>query len=148
MNMSVIHYVRDIHERSTRRQSDFYVYPYESKYGAADFYRRGSIKYNELGDYLRRIRTITIFKKRHREKLYADFVVGSRNNEKKLNFVLDKRSIPRTTKLPHSHGLDQWPCPKAPTAKSMRMLLDCDLASLATLKSKIFWLKRLFKLRF
>ena len=81
MNMSVIHYVRDIHERSTRRQSDFYVYPYESKYGAADFYRRGLIKYNELGDDLRRLKTITVFKKRLREKLYEDFVVGSGRND-------------------------------------------------------------------
>lgn len=68
-----IRYIRDLHTRETRRQNDFYIYPYETKFGYADFYCRGLVKYNELNENLKRIQTISIFKTRLKEYLYSEY---------------------------------------------------------------------------
>jgi hypothetical protein len=72
-NNVAISYVNEVHNYNTRRRGDFYVYSYNSKYGYADFYRRGLIRYNELPSELKNIHTIKIFKNRISEYLINDW---------------------------------------------------------------------------
>lgn len=69
-NNITIRYVNEIHNYGTRQINNFHIVKYETKYGFADFYRRGLIKYNELNDDIKRFRTLGVFKKRLREFLY------------------------------------------------------------------------------
>jgi hypothetical protein len=73
-NNVAITYVSEVHQYDTRRRGDFYVYGYESRYGAADFYRRGLIKFNELPSNFKTVHSLRVFKNRIREKLYEDFI--------------------------------------------------------------------------
>ena len=69
-------YVNEIHEHGTRHSlsETFYVITHETKYGEADFFRRGLIKFNELPDNIKRLRTLSLFKTHVREFLYEQFV--------------------------------------------------------------------------
>lgn len=69
--------INDIHQRNTRRGTDFYVQPYKTKFGLADFFCRGLLKFNELPDDMRKFKTLIIFKKRLREYVFENFVAES-----------------------------------------------------------------------
>jgi hypothetical protein len=71
-NNVAIRYVNEVHSYNTRRRGDFYVFNFQSRYGYADFYRRGLIKYNELPSELKDIHSLKIFKSRLREFLFRD----------------------------------------------------------------------------
>lgn len=75
-NNITLQYVRDIHSHGTRHSlsDNFYVLRHESKYGIADFYRRGLILYNELPDEVKRYSRLSLFKTRLREYLYERYV--------------------------------------------------------------------------
>jgi Reverse transcriptase (RNA-dependent DNA polymerase) len=75
-NNVALNYVRDIHSRGTRHSlsENFYVVTPKSKFGQADFYRRGLIKYNELHDDVKRLHSLSLFKRRVREMLFEDFM--------------------------------------------------------------------------
>lgn len=70
-----LNYVSNVHAHGTRHSlsGNFYVVSHQTNYGAADFYRRGLIKYNELPDVLKKIRTLNVFKNRIREYLFENF---------------------------------------------------------------------------
>jgi hypothetical protein len=72
-NNVAIRYVNEVHNYNTRRRGDFYVYNFTSRYGYADFYRRGLIKYNELPHELKTLHTIKIFKNRISEYLFDNY---------------------------------------------------------------------------
>lgn len=74
-NNVVLRFVNEIHSQGTRSSlgGHFYVVPYETSYGKADFYRRGLIRFNELPSDLKNIRTLPLFKRRIREHLYEDY---------------------------------------------------------------------------
>jgi hypothetical protein len=76
-NNVVIQYVGDIHTHDTRQRGDFYVYTHETRYGFADFYKRGLIKFNELPSTVKLFRSLSIFKTRLREYLYSNYQSGS-----------------------------------------------------------------------
>lgn len=65
--------VSSVHQYPTRQREDFYLQPYETRYGSADFYYRGLKNYNELPVEIKRFRTLKIFKTRLREYLYEKF---------------------------------------------------------------------------
>jgi hypothetical protein len=69
-NNTVIQYVSDIHTYGTRQRGDFYIFTHETRYGYADFYKRGLIKFNELPSSLKGFHSLPIFKSRLREYLY------------------------------------------------------------------------------
>lgn len=75
-NNIVLRYINEIHTRNTRLSltNNFYVLSYETKYGFADFYRRGLIKFNEMPDYLKLIGTLSRFKDEVRRYLFEEFV--------------------------------------------------------------------------
>jgi hypothetical protein len=74
-NNVAVHYVRDIHRYDTRQRGDFYVYSVETKYGHADFYRRGLIKFNELPSSIKSFRSLSVFKNRLKEHLFSYYRV-------------------------------------------------------------------------
>jgi dimeric dUTPase (all-alpha-NTP-PPase superfamily) len=76
-NNVVIQYVEDIHRYNTRQRGDFYVYSYQTRYGYADFYKRGLIKYNELPSSIKCFHSLSLFKRRLREHLFFNFVSGN-----------------------------------------------------------------------
>lgn len=78
-NNIVLRYVNEIHTRGTRfsLSDNFYVLAYETAYGHADFYRRGLIKFNELPDTLKRLRTLSLFKKRIKEYVFEDYLIAT-----------------------------------------------------------------------
>ena len=49
-NNVILTYVNEVHQHGTRQSlsGTFYVVTHDTKYGQADFYRRGLIKFNEL----------------------------------------------------------------------------------------------------
>ena len=75
-NNVALTFVENIHNHGTRHSlsGNFYVVGHETQYGLADFYRRGLIKYNELPDEIKRLRTLSLFKKRIREHLFELFM--------------------------------------------------------------------------
>jgi hypothetical protein len=60
-NNIAIQYVNEVHDYNTRRRGDFYVYSFRSRYGYADFYRRGLIRFNELPHEIKTLHTLKIF---------------------------------------------------------------------------------------
>ena len=74
-NNIALRYISDIHSHGTRQSlsGNFYVIGFKTKYGDADFYRRGLIRYNELNSDLKSIRTITLFKGRLKQHLYEQY---------------------------------------------------------------------------
>ncbi|CRK87125.1 CLUMA_CG000913, isoform A [Clunio marinus] len=68
-----INYVNEIHRYGTRQVGNFHIIKYETRYGKADFYRRGLIKFNEMPNELKRLRSLTLFKKHLREYLFETF---------------------------------------------------------------------------
>ena len=75
-NNVILTYVNEVHQHGTRQSlsGTFYVVTHDTKYGQADFYRRGLIKFNELPDRIKRLRTLPLFKSHVREYLYEQFV--------------------------------------------------------------------------
>lgn len=67
-------YINEIHSHGTRRVGNFHVVKYETRYGLADFYRRGLIKFNEMPESIKKINSLNLFKKRLREYLFETFV--------------------------------------------------------------------------
>jgi hypothetical protein len=76
-NNVAIKYVNQIHNYNTRRRGDFVIYNHESKFGKADFFRRGLIKFNELPMIFKNIHTLRIFKNRISCYLLDSFVSES-----------------------------------------------------------------------
>jgi hypothetical protein len=72
-NNVTLQYVRDIHNYGTRQSNNFYVYTHETRYGEADFYKRGLIKFNELRDNLKSIPSLGNFKNEVREYLFREY---------------------------------------------------------------------------
>lgn len=75
-NNVTIQYVCELHSHGTRHSlsDNFYVLRHESKYGIADFYRRGLIMFNELPDSLKSSPRLSFFKNRLREYLCDRYV--------------------------------------------------------------------------
>lgn len=74
-NNVTLHYVREVHNYGTRTSlsDNFYVVRHESKYGMADFYRRGLIMFNELPDSIKRFSRLSLYKSRLKEYLYEAY---------------------------------------------------------------------------
>lgn len=77
-NNIAVQYVNDVHRYGTRQVGNFYVVNSDTRFFAADFYRRGLIKFNEMNDSLKKISSLGVFKNRVREFLYDEFEKGSR----------------------------------------------------------------------
>jgi hypothetical protein len=79
-NNIVLRYVNEIHSQSTRYRfgGNFYIIPYQTQYGLADFYRRGLIKFNELDDPVKRISSLALFKDAVRTKLLNNYLAENR----------------------------------------------------------------------
>lgn len=65
--------VKNISNRDTRRNEDFYVSNYETNFGYANFFCRGLIKYNSIDDHLKKYKTLRIFSNRLKENLLDKF---------------------------------------------------------------------------
>lgn len=80
-NNIALRYIEDIHARSTRLilTGNFYVIPYTTKFGFADFYRRGLISFNELPDEVKKVHSLTLFKKRTRKYLLDQYLANPQN---------------------------------------------------------------------
>lgn len=76
-NNVALTYVSDIHNYGTRQRQNFYVYSHESRYGKADFYKRGLIKYNELDGEIKSARSLGTFKERLRAYLFEGYLNGN-----------------------------------------------------------------------
>lgn len=77
-NNVALTYVNDIHNYGTRQRNNFYIYSHESRYGQADFYKRGLIKYNELDSNVKSVRSLSMFKKRLRTQLFERYLEDMR----------------------------------------------------------------------
>lgn len=66
-------YVNEIHSYGTRQVGNFHVIKFDTKYGYADFYRRGLMKFNELHQDIKRFHSLKLFKTRLREYLYEKY---------------------------------------------------------------------------
>ena len=73
-NNVVLQYVENIHRYGTRQSHSFYVFMHETRFGIADFYKRGLIKFNELTHDLRSIQSLGNFKNKLREHLFGEFM--------------------------------------------------------------------------
>ncbi|CRL03416.1 CLUMA_CG016633, isoform A [Clunio marinus] len=68
-----LNYVGDIHSYGTRRFENFHIKKYDTRYGFADFFRRGLLKYNEIPDNLKRLKTLGVFKNRLKELTFDQY---------------------------------------------------------------------------
>lgn len=75
-HISDIRYVNEIHSYNTRNREHFFVVPHETRYGYANFYHRGLIKFNELCESVKKYHTIKIFKTRLKEHLFTNYLNG------------------------------------------------------------------------